>query len=47
MTRLWLEEEKLTLADLKIMQKRANQIQVPTDIGRLLSKINMRESFFE
>jgi len=45
MIRLWLKEEKLTLADLKIMQKRANQIQVPMDIGRLPSKIDTKEGF--
>ena len=45
MTRLWIEENKLTPADLTIMQKRADKIQVPTDIGRLPSKIDTGEGF--
>jgi len=34
------------LTDFKIMQKRANQIQVPMDIERLPSKIDTRKGFF-
>ena len=45
MTRLWIEEHKLTPADLTIMQKRANKIQVPIDIGRLPSIIDTGKGF--
>ena len=43
--RLWIEEEKLTPQNLLLMQKRANQIQVLGDIGRLPSKISTGEGF--
>ncbi|CAI2195524.1 15763_t:CDS:2, partial [Funneliformis geosporum] len=44
-TRLWIEENKLITADLTVMQKRVDKIQVPTDIGRLSRRINIGEGF--
>ena len=43
--RLWIEEGKLNSENLSLMQKRANRIQVPVDIGRLPSKISMGKGF--
>jgi hypothetical protein len=44
-TRLWIEEGRLTSDHLEIMQERANKIKVPTDIGRIPNKITMGEGF--
>ncbi len=44
-TRLWIEEGKLNPENLLLMQKRANKIQVPADIGRIPSKISTGEGF--
>jgi hypothetical protein len=44
-TRLWIEEGRLTSQDLLVMQERANQIQVPADIGRIPGKISTGEGF--
>jgi hypothetical protein len=43
--RLWIEEGRLTSQDLLMMQERANQIQVPADIGRIPGKILTGEGF--
>src|SRR3989454_4026957 len=34
-TRLWIEENRLTTKHLEIMQERVNKIKVPSDIGRI------------
>jgi len=44
-TRLWIEEEKLTSQDLSLMQNRAAKIQVSADIGRIPKKISLGEGF--
>lgn len=44
-TRLWIEEGKLTLQDLTLMQKRADKIQVSADVGRTPKKISIGEGF--
>ena len=44
-TRLWIEEGRLTSDHLEIMQERANKIKVPTDISRIPNKITMGEGF--
>jgi hypothetical protein len=44
-TRLWIEENRLTTKHLEIMQERANKIKVPSDIGRIPNKIAMSEGF--
>lgn len=44
-TRLWIEEGKLTPQKLEKMQERANKIKVPSDIGRILNKIATGEGF--
>ncbi|GBC36556.2 uncharacterized protein LOC110040724 [Rhizophagus irregularis DAOM 181602=DAOM 197198] len=44
-TRLWIEEGRLTQKDLETMQKRANAIKVPADIGRIPYKIATGEGF--
>ena len=41
-TRLWIEENRLTTKHLEIMQERANKIKVPSDIGRIPNKIATR-----
>src|SRR6266511_2885058 len=38
-TRLWIEENRLTTKHLEIMQEWANKIKVPSDIGRIPNKI--------
>jgi hypothetical protein len=38
-TQLWIEENRLTTKHLEIMQERANKIKVPSDVGRIPSKI--------
>jgi Transposase family tnp2 len=44
-TRLWIEEGRLTSKHLEIMQARANKIKVPSDIGRIPNKIATGEGF--
>ena len=44
-TRLWIEENRLTMKNLAIMQERANKIKVPSDIGRIPNKIATGEGF--
>ncbi|CAB4431577.1 unnamed protein product [Rhizophagus irregularis] len=45
-TRLWIEEKKLTSENLSLMQERANKIQLPADIGRIPSRIATGDGFF-
>src|SRR5439155_25298354 len=45
-TRLWIEENRLTTKHLEIMQERANKIKVPSDIGRIPNKIATGDGFF-
>jgi hypothetical protein len=44
-TRLWIEGERLTSQNLKIMQQLADKIDVPSDIGRIPCKISTGEGF--
>ena len=44
-TRLWIEENRLTTKHLEIMQERANKIKVPSDIGRIPNKIATSDGF--
>src|SRR5256885_15371505 len=44
-TRLWIEENRLTMKHLEIMQERANKIKVPLDIGRIPNKIATGDGF--
>src|SRR6266498_460501 len=44
-TRLWIEKGRLTSQNLLTMQKRADKIQVPADIGRIPSKISTGTGF--
>jgi hypothetical protein len=44
-TRLWIEEGILTSDHLAIMQRRANKMELPSDIGRIPNKIAMGEGF--
>ena len=44
-TRLWIEENRLTTKHLEIMQERANKIKVPSDIGRIPNKIATGDGF--
>src|SRR6185437_2226956 len=44
-TRLWIEENRLTMKHLEIMQEQANKIKVPSDIGRIPNKIATGDEF--
>src|SRR5256885_2973244 len=44
--RLWIEENRLTMKHLEIMQEWANKIKVPSDIGRIPNKIATGDGFF-
>ena len=44
-TRLWIEENRLTTKHLEIMQERVNKIKVPSDIGRIPNKIATGDGF--
>ena len=44
-TRLWIEENRLTTKHLEIMQERVNKIKVPSDIGRIPNKIETGDGF--
>ncbi|PKC61562.1 hypothetical protein RhiirA1_398323 [Rhizophagus irregularis] len=44
-TRLWIEERRLTSENLTTMQERANRMKLLSDIGRIPSKIMMGEGF--
>jgi len=43
--RLWIEEKVLILSALKKVQTVMNQFRVPSDIGRILRKIDIGEGF--
>ena len=45
--RLWIEGGKITKFDLELMEKRAKEIKVPSDLGRISYKIATRKSFLE
>ena len=44
--RLWVDREKITKANLELMEKRAKKIKVPADLGRIPYKIATGEEFF-
>ena len=44
-TQLWIEENRLTMKHLEIMQEQANKIKVPSDIGRIPNKIATGDGF--
>ena len=43
--RLWVDREKITKANLELMEKRAKKIKVPADLGRIPYKIATGEGF--
>jgi len=43
--RLWIEGGKLSPDSLKLLDKRANNLQPPSDIGRIPYKIGTGEGF--
>jgi len=43
--RLWIDNDKITKAHLELMEKRAKQIKVPADVGRIPYKIATEEGF--
>ena len=43
--RLWIDNDKITKAHLELIEKRAKQIKVPADIGRIPYKIATGERF--
>ena len=43
--RLWIDNEKITKVHLELMEKRAKQIKVPADVGRIPYKIATGEGF--
>ena len=43
--RLWIDENKISKADLKLMEKRAKQIKLPSDLGQIPYKIAIGEGF--
>jgi len=43
--RIWIEEGILTLDSLNIIQKRMDEFQIPSDLGRIPGKINVGEGF--
>src|SRR5256714_111322 len=42
---LWIDNDKITKAHLELMEKRAKQIKVPADVGRIPYKIATGEGF--
>src|SRR5205085_12531213 len=44
-TRLWIEENRLTMKHLEIMQEQANKIKVPSNISRIPNKIATGDGF--
>ena len=43
--RLWIDGGKITKTDLKLMEKRAKEIKLPADMGRIPYKISTGEGF--
>src|SRR2546423_7602851 len=43
--RLWIDNDKITKAHLELIEKRAKQIKVPADVGRIPYKIAIGEEF--
>jgi hypothetical protein len=43
--KFWIEESYLTSHDLSLMEDRAKKLQVPADIGRIISKIATGDGF--
>jgi len=43
--RLWIDNDKITKVHLELMEKRAKQIKVPADVGRIPYKIATGEGF--
>lgn len=43
--RLWIEGNKISKADLEIMERRAKSIKIPSDLGRIPYKIATGEGF--
>ena len=43
--RIWVDESVLTSDDLKKIQRKMNQFQVPADLGRIPRKIDCEEGF--
>ena len=43
--RLWIDENKISKADLELMDKRAKSMKLPSDLGRIPHKIATGEGF--
>ena len=43
--RLWIDNKKLSKTDLEIIEKRANDMKLPADLGRIPNKISVGEGF--
>ena len=43
--RLWIDENKISKADLELMKKQAKQIKLPSDLGWIPYKIATGEGF--
>jgi hypothetical protein len=43
--RIWIDERILTSNSLNKVQKMMNEFQIPSDLGRILGKINVGEGF--
>jgi hypothetical protein len=43
--RLWIDSGRITKTDLELMEKRANGIKIPADLGRIPHKIAIGEGF--
>src|SRR6266480_3594473 len=43
--RLWIDGGKITKTDLELMEKRAKEIKLPADMGRIQYKISIGEGF--
>ena len=42
---LWIDQEKLSISNLEIMEKQAKVIKLSADLGRILNKILIGEDF--
>ena len=43
--RIWVDEEILTTNTLKMVQKKMDEFQIPSDLGRILGKIYAKKGF--
>ena len=45
MKKLWIDNDKIIKAHFELMEKRAKQIKIPADVGRIPYKIAIGEKF--